>query len=193
MSDLVCTVTLSQDVVLVLSDILCRASGDGAIRPADSAEQHALMDLTDAVFRALPSPALDHPEQVDAARARLARPTSGTAAPTPLVVYVDVDDTLVRSFGSKRIPIQSMIDRVIELHSIGVELFCWSSGGGDYAHRSAIELGIAGCFLSFLPKPMLLVDDQAVSDWRGLRYLHPNEAGSLPLLELASAHGTAPG
>lgn len=177
----------------MLNEILVRASDDGAIRPYDSSEQRALSDLMGAIARVLPKPGDDHLELIEAARARLATPESPHAPPTPLVVYVDVDDTLVRSFGSKRIPIQRMVDRVIELHSIGVELFCWSSGGGQYAHRTAVELGISGRFLGFLPKPMLLVDDQPVGEWRGLRYMHPNEAASRALSELASPQGTDPG
>src|SRR5579884_2117058 len=67
---------------------------------------------------------------------------------TPLVVYVDVDDTLVRSVGAKRIPIKPVIDHVR------------SSAGADYARSAAEELEIAGCFLDFLPKPNILIDDQ---------------------------------
>lgn len=48
----------------------------------------------------------------------------------PLVVYVDVDDTLIRSFGSKQIPITSAVDSVRALCSEpGVSAYCWSSGG----------------------------------------------------------------
>ena len=60
-----------------------------------------------------------------------------------LCIYVDVDDTFVRSAGSKRIPIPSVIRHVIELHGHGALLYCWSSGGADYARLSAEEFGIA--------------------------------------------------
>jgi hypothetical protein len=53
-----------------------------------------------------------------------------------LVAYVDVDDTLVRSFGSKRIPMPAMATHVRELHRAGVVLYCWSSGGAKYAAQS---------------------------------------------------------
>lgn len=96
---------------------------------------------------------------------------------TPLVVYVDVDDTLVRSFGSTRIPMPSVIQHVRELKQQGAQLFCWSSGGADYARQSAEELGIADCFTAFLPKPDVLLDDQAVSDWRRLVQVHPGACG----------------
>lgn len=100
--------------------------------------------------------------------------------PNPrLVVYVDVDDTLVRSFGSKRIPITSIVERVQELHRAGFTLYCWSSGGAEYCRASAAELGISDCFVDFLPKPQFLIDDQHPSDWRTLRWLHTNEAATM--------------
>jgi hypothetical protein len=99
---------------------------------------------------------------------------SALSAGAQRVVYVDVDDTLVRSFGSKRIPISAAIARVRELHAAGFELYCWSSGGADYCRSTADELGISGCFVAFLPKPELMIDDQHPSDWRALRWLHPN-------------------
>lgn len=45
-----------------------------------------------------------------------------------LVAYVDIDDTLVRSFGSKRIPMTEMVRHVREFHRDGVSLYAWSSG-----------------------------------------------------------------
>jgi hypothetical protein len=91
----------------------------------------------------------------------------------PLIVYIDVDDTLVRSVGSKRIPMPRSIARVRELHARGAALYLWSSGGGDYARQSAEELGIAECFVAFLPKPDAYVDDQAFVDWRDCRHVLP--------------------
>lgn len=82
------------------------------------------------------------------------------------VVYVDVDDTLVRSLGTKRIPMPTVIAKVRRLHAEGAMLYLWSSGGAEYAKRSAEELGIADCFTDFLPKPTVIIDDQAVSEWR---------------------------
>ncbi len=40
----------------------------------------------------------------------------------PLIVYVDIDDTLIRSFGSKRIAMSHTVDRVRQLHADGAEL-----------------------------------------------------------------------
>jgi len=95
-----------------------------------------------------------------------------------LVAYVDVDDTLVRSFGSKRIPMSAMVEHVRALHRDGVVLYCWSSGGAKYAEESARELGLEGCFSGFLPKPNILIDDVALADWHMLMRVHPNEAVS---------------
>lgn len=36
---------------------------------------------------------------------------------TQMVVYVDVDDTLIRSSGTKRIPMPRVIERVKRLHA----------------------------------------------------------------------------
>jgi len=47
----------------------------------------------------------------------------------------------------------------------------------------AEELGIAGCFTAFLPKPPILIDDVALSKWK-LRELHPNECRPLTAAEL---------
>lgn len=99
------------------------------------------------------------------------------------VVYVDIDDTLIRSFGSKRVAMPHTIERVLELHAAGVELYCWSSGGGAYARASAKEVGLEHCFAAFLPKPQALIDDVRVERWR-LVELHPNEAASVDAAEL---------
>jgi len=79
--------------------------------------------------------------------------------PKPPIVYVDVDDTLFRSVGNKRIPMPRVVDRVRSLSQEGAILYLWSSGGADYARRSAQELGIAELFAGFLPKPTIIIDD----------------------------------
>ncbi|WP_318728605.1 DUF705 domain-containing protein [Roseofilum sp. Guam] len=96
-------------------------------------------------------------------------------------IYVDVDDTLIRSFGSKRIPIPRIIRHVQELKSQGAILYCWSSGGGDYARRTAEELGIAEIFTAFLPKPHMLLDDQDINNWTQFIQVHPNSCNSKTL------------
>ena len=109
-----------------------------------------------------------------------------------LLVFVDVDDTLVRSVGSKRIPIPTVIQRVRDLHASGARLYCWSSGGAEYAKSSAVELGLVNCFTGFLPKPQVMVDDQPPAEWRNLKCLHPNEISSLGLAEIESMASPKP-
>ena len=96
-----------------------------------------------------------------------------------VVIYVDVDDTFVRSYGTKRIPMPAVIGHIRTLFAQGAELYCWSSGGAAYARASAEEFGIADCFTAFLPKPDVLLDDQNVADWRRLQQVHPNECEML--------------
>jgi hypothetical protein len=101
--------------------------------------------------------------------------------PQPFHIYVDVDDTLVRSYGSTRIPISATIEHVKELKKQGAILYCWSSGGAEYAKNSANELGIVDIFEAFLPKPQMLLDDQKVTDWRGIIQVHPMSCQSMSL------------
>lgn len=88
-------------------------------------------------------------------------------------IFVDVDDTIVRSVGKTRIPITPVVERVRELYREGAELYLWSSGGAEYARATAVELGIAECFVAFLPKPHVYIDDQAVQEWRYCRHFLP--------------------
>ena len=81
------------------------------------------------------------------------------------VIYIDVDDTFVRSFGTKRIPMIGVIDKIKMLKTQGAKLYCWSSGGAEYARNSAHEFGIDDCFDGFLPKPTILIDDIKISKW----------------------------
>ena len=93
----------------------------------------------------------------------------------PRIVFVDVDDTLIRTVGTKRIPIPHVVEAVKRLSKEGHKLSCWSSGGGQYAREVAVELGIEPCFEAFLAKPQLLIDDQKRQEWRFLEVKHPNE------------------
>jgi len=91
----------------------------------------------------------------------------------PLIAFVDVDDTLIRSVGSKRVPVTNVVEHVKVLFEAGAELYCWSTGGGEYAEEAARAVGLHHCFRAFLPKPQLLIDDQPFVDWRGVDYRHP--------------------
>lgn len=94
-----------------------------------------------------------------------------------MIIYVDVDDTLVRSFGSKQIAMSATQEYVRKLHAAGAQLYCWSSGGADYARAYADKAGLTDCFLAFLPKPQVLLDDVLIENWE-LHQLHPNQCRS---------------
>ena len=96
----------------------------------------------------------------------------------PLVVYVDVDDTLVRSAGTKRIPMPEVVAHVKKLAESGAELYCWSTGGAAYARSTAKELGTESCFVAFLPKPNILIDDQEIGVWKRFTLVHPLGIGA---------------
>ena len=99
----------------------------------------------------------------------------------PLVVFVDVDDTLVRHVGAKQIPMPGVVDHVRQLSQAGAVLYCWSTGGAEYARSMADLVGLAECFVAFLPKPNVMIDDQAVSDWRQCIEVTPSESTSRTL------------
>ena len=91
-----------------------------------------------------------------------------------MIVYVDVDDTLIRSTGLRKIPVPETVAHVRRLKEDGVTLFCWSAGGADYARECAEFVGLADVFEAFLPKPRVMIDDQLVSDWPFCVTVHPN-------------------
>ena len=92
------------------------------------------------------------------------------------VIFVDIDDTMVRSVGTKRIPMPAVIAEVKRLKAEGATLYLWSSGGAAYCQSTAAELGIADCFEAFLPKPNVYIDDQPVHEWRFCKHLYPSQA-----------------
>lgn len=89
-------------------------------------------------------------------------------------VFVDVDDTLIRTMGTKRIPMPAVIQHIRDLHAQGAILFCWSAGGAEYARKTAEELGIAQCFSAFIPKPNVFIDDQSANNWPRSILVHPS-------------------
>jgi phosphoglycolate phosphatase-like HAD superfamily hydrolase len=96
-----------------------------------------------------------------------------------MIVFVDVDDTRIHSFGTKRIPMPNVIDTVRQLKAKGAILYCWSTGGSEYAYSTAVELGLEDCFEAYLPKPNVMIDDQPFQSWRGLRQVYPLQAKTL--------------
>ncbi|WP_425147911.1 hypothetical protein [Deinococcus sp.] len=110
------------------------------------------------------------------------------ASEQPLAVYVDVDETLLRHYGARQIPIPAVIKQVKALYKQGAALYCWSSLGADYARRCAESCGVAQCFTAFLPKPQLIVDDQQPKAWRRILHVHPSQCSSqTTLLEYREA------
>jgi len=61
----------------------------------------------------------------------------------------------------------------------GGSVACWSTGGAAYARESAVELGLADCFVAFLPKPTIILDDQPPAEWRLCRHVHPFNVASI--------------
>ena len=91
------------------------------------------------------------------------------------VIFIDVDDTLIRSVGTKRIPIPAVISRVRQLKEEGATLYLWSSGGAEYCRATAAELEIDDCFVNFLPKSTAYIDDQPVHEWKSCKHLYPSQ------------------
>jgi len=95
-----------------------------------------------------------------------------------LAVYVDVDETLLRHYGTRQIPIPAVIKQVKALYKQGAELYCWSSLGAAYARQAAESCGVEACFQAFLPKPQIIVDDQQPKAWRKILHVHPSQCSS---------------
>ncbi len=93
----------------------------------------------------------------------------------PFYIYVDVDETFLRNYGKKQIPIPAVIEHIKLLKEEGATLYCWSSGGAEYARSSASKFGLEEFFSGFLPKPNVTLDDMNFSQWRNLLEVHPNE------------------
>jgi hypothetical protein len=91
----------------------------------------------------------------------------------------------------KRVPVPKVVERVRALAAEGAQLFAWSSGGAAYARESARELAIEDCFAAFLPKPQIVIDDQAPADWRRLVHVYPLDASSQTLAELKDRYAGA--
>ena len=108
---------------------------------------------------------------------------------TPPVIFVDIDDTLVRSVGKKRIPMPSVVAQVRRLKEEGATLYLWSSGGADYCRATATELGLQDCFDGYLPKPTVYIDDQPVGEWRFCRHVYPLQAQDVGVP--VTGHGAA--
>jgi len=91
-----------------------------------------------------------------------------------MIIYVDVDNTLVRTTGTDRTPITAVVEHVRQLRKDGAQLYLWSAGGAEYCRKTASELGIEDCFEAFLPKPRIIIDDEEVKDWIFCTTFHPS-------------------
>ena len=92
------------------------------------------------------------------------------------IIYIDVDDTLIRTFGTKQIPMTPCVDYVRRMHSDGHMLYCWSRGGAEYSRDVAASLGIDDCFVGFLPKPDIVLDDRGADLLDYCEFILPSNA-----------------
>ncbi|HZH77089.1 MAG TPA: hypothetical protein VEY88_13745 [Archangium sp.] len=87
-------------------------------------------------------------------------------------IYLDAEDTLVPSTADARISSEKMVMRIRELARKGAGLYLWSRQGAEHARQVAAQHGIEDCFRGFLPKPEVIIDAQALEDWR-ISEIHP--------------------
>jgi hypothetical protein len=95
----------------------------------------------------------------------------------PLFIYVDVDDTLLRTENGD--PIKDVIAHVCDLHREGAQLYCWSTGGESHAREVAQKLGIDGCFTGFLHKPQIFIDDERADQWPHFVHVNPKKLATM--------------
>ena len=95
----------------------------------------------------------------------------------PLFIYVDVDDTLIRTKSEE--PIRAVVAHVCDLHSQGAQLYCWSTGGAHRAREIAQKLGIEDCFTGFLHKPQIFIDDERANEWPHFVHVHPEKLATM--------------
>jgi hypothetical protein len=77
-----------------------------------------------------------------------------------------------------------VIEQVRLLKAENAVMYCWSSGGAEYAQSSAQALGLEDCFVGFLAKPTVYLDDQSFGDWRSLLHVLPANCGDLSASDL---------
>lgn len=94
-----------------------------------------------------------------------------------LVIYVDVDDTLIRTLGTKRVPIPTAISHVRALHTQGAVLYLSAVAVNNMLGECA-RYGYRGMLRRILAKTSnSKFDDQQVSEWRYCRTVHPSNCG----------------
>lgn len=95
----------------------------------------------------------------------------------PLFIYVDVDDTLIRSEDEK--PIAEVVSHICDLHRQGAQLYCWSTGGASHAREIAQKLKIDSCFTGFLHKPQIFIDDERPGQWPHFVHVDPKKLATM--------------
>jgi len=99
-------------------------------------------------------------------------------SPALEIVFVDVDDTLVRSAVRSASRSRCRGSRPGSEAS-GRNAVLLEHWGAEYARVSAREVGLEDCFVSFLPKPTIMIDDQPPAEWRLCRCVHPFNVASI--------------
>lgn len=98
---------------------------------------------------------------------------------TSLVIYIDVDNTLIRKGPhGEEIPQLHVVAHIRDLNLEGATLYCWSTGGKEHALCTARRLGIEDCFQGFLHKPQAFLDDEEARVWPHFVHIHPDHLGS---------------
>ena len=69
---------------------------------------------------------------------------------------------------------EAVVEHLKGLEHQGCGLFAWSTHGAEAARGYAIEAGIEGLFEAFLPKPNVLLDEEAPDEWPGLTVQGPS-------------------
>ena len=76
-----------------------------------------------------------------------------------MIIYIDIDDTLIRTIGSKIIPIPDTVNFIKNCNTNKNEIYLWSRGGAQYCKNIAIKLLLDHKITGYLPKPNLIIDD----------------------------------
>jgi ribonucleotide monophosphatase NagD (HAD superfamily) len=85
-----------------------------------------------------------------------------TTFPTPRIIYVDVDGTLINGV----VPNASLVAWLRQRKADGFRLFLWSMRGDEHALAAATLAGCVDVFDAILPKPGHILDDKG---WAWIR------------------------
>lgn len=88
----------------------------------------------------------------------------------PIVVMVDVDETLVLWEGTEYKPNFKVIEQLIRHKDRGHYVIVWSAGGVEWAARVVKELNLEHNVDVVMNKPAFMWDDKNPLDWTRLCY-----------------------